>query len=94
MWLSHPASKTGKPIERDLTLYPMVMKELSHLRDSPSRKSFPESAVSRQADYMSGPIVISELTGRPWKNNNFRDHWRRSWQMLQTRGPKFPATRF
>jgi hypothetical protein len=24
-----------------------------------------------------GPIVISELTGRPWKQNNFRDHWRR-----------------
>jgi hypothetical protein len=61
MKLSHPASKTGKLIERDLTLYPMVMAELDRI---PAEKRF-------------GPVVISELTGRPWKNNNFRDHWRR-----------------
>jgi hypothetical protein len=61
MFLSHPASKTGKPIERDLRLYPMITAELARI----------------PADKRSGPIVISELTGRPWKNNNFRDHWRR-----------------
>lgn len=61
MFLSHPASKTGKPIERDLTLYPMLMAELMKI----------------PAEKRRGPVVISELTGRPWKNNNFRDHWRK-----------------
>jgi hypothetical protein len=62
MFLSHPASKTGKPIERDLTLYPMIMAELERV----------------PAEKRRGPIVVSELTGRPWKNNNFRDHWRKA----------------
>jgi hypothetical protein len=60
MFLSHPASKTGKPIERDLTLYPMIMAELAKI----------------PAERRSGPIVVCELTGRPWKQNNFRNHWR------------------
>jgi len=62
MFLSHPASKTGKPIERDLTLYPMIVAELDRI----------------PAEKRRGPIVVSELTGRPWKNNNFRDHWRKA----------------
>jgi hypothetical protein len=61
MVLQHPASKTGKVIERDLNLYPMVMAELMKI----------------PVEKRSGPVVISELTGRPWKNNNFRDHWRK-----------------
>lgn len=61
MFLSHPASKTGKPIDRDLTLYPMIMAELDKI----------------PADKRNGPVIICELTGRPWKQNNFRDHWRR-----------------
>lgn len=60
MFLQHPASKTGKMIERDLTLYPMVMAELERI----------------PAEKRSGPVVICELTGRPWKQNNFRIRWR------------------
>lgn len=58
--LNHPASKTGKMIERDLSLYPMIMAELEHI----------------PADKRTGPMVICELTGRPWKQNHFRIKWR------------------
>lgn len=58
--LNHPASKTGKMIERDLSLYPMIMAELDRI----------------PADKRAGPIVICELTGRPWKQNHFRIKWR------------------
>lgn len=58
--LSHPASKTGKLIERNLSLYPMIMAELDRI----------------PGDKRKGPIVICELTGRPWKQNHFRMKWR------------------
>lgn len=60
--LTHKMSKsrTGKVIEFDLKLYPMVMAELLKI---PEKKRV-------------GPVVICELTGRPWKQNNFRIRWR------------------
>jgi hypothetical protein len=61
MFLSHPASKTGKAIERDLNLYPMITAELAKIPAGKRR----------------GPVVVCELTGRPWKNSNFRVRWRR-----------------
>lgn len=61
MILQHPASKTGKMIERDLKLYPMIAAELDRI----------------PAEKRSGPVVICELTGRPWKQNNFRIRWRK-----------------
>jgi hypothetical protein len=65
MKLSHPMSKSrsGKIIERDLTLYPMVMAELAKI--PPEKRT--------------GPVVISEwkgAAGRPWKQNWFRQQWR------------------
>lgn len=60
MVLNHPASKTGKMIERDLTLYPMVMAEIDKI----------------PAERRTGPIVVCELTGRPWVQNHFRVKWR------------------
>ncbi len=63
MLLSHPISKSrrhGKMLERDLTLYPMVMAEYERI------------PLERRA----GPLVICELTGRPWKSSNFRQRWR------------------
>lgn len=60
MLLQHPASKTGKLIERMLTSYPMVMAEIDRI----------------PAERRRGPLVICELTGRPWKQNHFRIKWR------------------
>lgn len=62
MLLSHPISKSriGKMLERDLTFYPMVMAELAKI----------------PTDKRSGPVVLCEMTGRPWKQNHFRNKWR------------------
>lgn len=64
MNISHPISKSrryGKVLERDLRLYPMVMAELDRIPEE-KRK---------------GPLVVCELTGRPWRGNTFRMHWRK-----------------
>jgi hypothetical protein len=63
MLMSHPISKSrrhGKVLERDLTLYPMVMAEYERI----------------PVDKRTGPLVICERTGRPWKANHFRQIWR------------------
>jgi hypothetical protein len=65
MKLSHPISKsrTGKILERDLTLYPMVMAELAKI--PPEKRT--------------GPVVVAEwksAAGRPWKQSWFRQKWR------------------
>lgn len=60
--LDHPIAKsrTGKRLQRDLRMYPMALAELEHI----------------PADKRTGPVVICEITGRPWKQNNFRIRWR------------------
>lgn len=63
--LRHTTSKKNKDIEIDLTLAPMVMEEFA-LRGWRTRADMPAS----------GPIVISEDTGRPWKKETFRTRWR------------------
>jgi hypothetical protein len=62
MKLAHPISKsrTGKVLERDLTLYPMIMAELDKI----------------PAEKRTGPVIVCELTGRPWVANHFRMKWR------------------
>ncbi|MGM5018684.1 hypothetical protein [Tardiphaga sp. 367_B4_N1_1] len=62
MRLSHPISKsrTGKVLERDLNQYPMLMAEL--MKVPPEKRT--------------GPIVICEMTGLPWKTSTFRKFWR------------------
>lgn len=59
--LRHTTSKRGKEIEVNLRLAPMVMEELALLADRPA----------------SGPVVISEITGLPWTNYEFRRQWRK-----------------
>jgi len=60
--LNHAMSKsrTGKVLEFDLKLYPMVMAELAKI---PQEKR-------------AGPLIVCELTKRPWVQNHFRDKWR------------------
>lgn len=62
MILNHPMSKsrTGKVLEFDLKLYPMVMAEIAEI---PMEKR-------------TGPLVVSEITGRPWVSDHFRKKWR------------------
>jgi len=62
LMLQHPISKSrsGKVLERDLNLYPMVMAELDRI----------------PAEKRAGPIVVCEITGRPWRSNHFRLKWR------------------
>ena len=64
MLVSHKMSKsrTGKVLEFDLKVYPMVMHELARI---PVEQRF-------------GPVVVNEATGRPWKQNNFRIRWRQA----------------
>lgn len=61
--ISHPISKSrryGKILERDINLYPMVKAELDRI---PIEKR-------------TGPLVICEITGRPWTSNHFRNKWK------------------
>lgn len=62
MLLEHKMSKSnkGKIIKADLNNHPMILAELAKI---PPEKRF-------------GPIVVCELTGRPWTQSNFRRHWR------------------
>jgi integrase len=60
--LTHAMSKsrTGKVLEFDLNAYPEVAERVRAIMATRSR----------------GPLVICERTGRPWKQNHFRQVWR------------------
>jgi hypothetical protein len=58
--LRHTTSKRNKDIEVNLRMAPMVMEELARIGDLPS----------------SGPVIRSEITGRPYKTLHFRTEWR------------------
>lgn len=59
--LTHTTSKRQKDIEIDLKNAPMVMEELKRLPKIPA----------------SGPVVVSDLNGRPWAAYEFRRQWRK-----------------
>ncbi|MCK1362941.1 hypothetical protein [Bradyrhizobium sp. 62] len=61
--LRHETSFGGKLLELDLKRAPMVMEEL--------QKQF-KGIVPK-----SGPIIISEWSGKPWSGNEFRRWWRK-----------------
>jgi hypothetical protein len=63
--LRHVTSKRGKVIEIDLSLAPMVVRELELRRQ---RLGPPPTF---------GPVIVNEATGRPWTNHHFREIWRR-----------------
>jgi hypothetical protein len=58
--LRHTTSKRNKDIEVNLRMAPMVMEEFARIGDLPS----------------SGPVIRSEVTGRPYKTVHFRTEWR------------------
>ena len=61
--LRHTTSKRKKKIESDLRKAPMVMEELrQQYGDTPPQ---------------NGPVIVSELTGYPYKAHDFRAIWRR-----------------
>ena len=62
MELDHLISKsrTGKRLQRSLKNYPMVMTELDRI----------------PAEKRTGPVVVCDLTNRPWVQNHFRIKWR------------------
>lgn len=69
--LSHVTSKRGKLLEVDLHYAPMVMDELSIMA------GVPPAELRRDMFPASGPIIVSETTGRPWKAQSFRQRWRK-----------------
>ena len=70
--LTHTTSKSQKKIVVDLNLAPMVIQELM----------LKFGAVARDKMPASGPIIVSEVSGRPWYAVEFRRNWggrRQSW---------------
>jgi hypothetical protein len=62
--------KTGKTKEYVLSLYPMVMEELCLMAGvSPAE-------LRRDMLPASGPMVIDQATGLPYRETTYRDHWR------------------
>jgi hypothetical protein len=59
--LRHVTSMRQKQVEFDLRRAPMVMEELKKIGKPPSR----------------GPVILSELDGKPWSQNEFRRWWRK-----------------
>lgn len=66
--LKHVTSKRQKEIAIDFKLAPMIMEELSLLCGG---------AVVRNKLPASGPMIVSEDTGRPYRNSNYRREWRK-----------------
>lgn len=64
MILRHVTSKTGKEVEINLHNAPLVLEQLALLRER-------EGPLPT-----SGPIVRSEMNGRPWVAAEFRRKWR------------------
>ena len=62
MVLRHITSKRQKEVTVDLKLAPMVMEEIGNK----SRSELPAS----------GPIIVSDNSGRPWYAVEFRKNWR------------------
>ena len=60
MILRHVTSKRGKAIEVDLNLAPMVMEEIALYG----------------SHYPTGPIIICDTTGLPWRTSEYRRKWR------------------
>jgi hypothetical protein len=66
MILTHITSKRQKEIVVDLKLAQMVMEELQLQFGGTTRDKLPAS----------GPIIVSETSGQPWRATEFRRHWR------------------
>ena len=71
MTIRHYTSKKDKLVEASLWGAPMVVEELDRLTGGRFK------SVGRAALPATGPIIVNELTGRPYNDQTFRDHWRR-----------------
>lgn len=60
MILRHVTSKKQKEVVVDLRLAPMVLEELQRFSEIPA----------------SGPVIVDERTGIPWRRSQFRKKWR------------------
>jgi hypothetical protein len=62
MVLRHQMSKARKVkiLEFDLNFYPMVMEEIARI----------------PVEQRVGPVIVSDINGRPWKQPGFRQKWR------------------
>jgi hypothetical protein len=69
MILRHVTSKREKMLTIDLTLCPMIVKELELMFARGER-------LRRDHLPASGPVIVNEQTGMPWKAPNFRAAWR------------------
>jgi len=65
--LRHKTSKRGKDIEVSLRLAPMVTEELARMFGSLERADMPAS----------GPVILCEVNGWPYRNTEFRRKWRK-----------------
>jgi len=64
----HVTSKRKKLSEPDLRLALLVMAELEHM--------WPGCSADRSLLPASGPVIIDEYTGFPYKADDFREEWR------------------
>jgi hypothetical protein len=71
--LKHVTSKRQKEVIVQLMLAPMVVEELK--RQFPAAVRI-DGSIDRAALPASGPIVVSETTGLPWSDFEFRRKWR------------------
>ncbi len=69
--LRHTTSKRQKDIDPDLTLAPMVMSELRFMAGIPQ-----DAPLRRDMLPASGPVVVNEFNGLPWRADVFRRTWR------------------
>jgi hypothetical protein len=65
--LRHVTSKRNKKVEIDLRLAPMVMEEFQSMFGSTDRAAMPAS----------GPVILCEVNGWPYRNTEFRRKWRK-----------------
>lgn len=76
--LRHITSKKQKAAERELLLAPMVMEELTRLCPDLIIVNEMTKAVTINRHLLpaSGPVIIEERTGLPYRAHNFRAKWR------------------
>ncbi len=67
----HITSKRKKMLVADLRLAPMVLEEFRMMAGLRA-----EEKLERHHIPLTGPLIINEQTGVPWKSSNFRAAWR------------------
>lgn len=73
-------SEAGKTEKFDLRAFPLVMTELERQVmsfGSTTTSDIRPVSATRAIFPASGPVIVSEGTGRPWSASRFRDRWRR-----------------